>query len=75
MDVLRGMHLSQYIQRFEDEDVSGELLCDIQEDILEDDLGVKQKFHRLKLMKLINGHYSAEKILKGDKAYVEMYRS
>lgn len=69
------MGLTQYTQQFEDEDISGELLCDIREDILEECLGVKQKFHRLKLMKLIDGHYSAEKILKGDKAYVEMYRS
>lgn len=75
LDVLNGMSLSQYAQRFEDEEITGELLCDFHEDILEEDLGVKQKIHRMKLMKLIGGHYSAEKILNGDKSYVEMYRS
>lgn len=64
------MNLSQYREIFEMESITGEVLaeCD-DEDILEYELGVKTKLHRIRLMKLIAGCYPVAEILRGKDIY------
>ena len=49
------------------ESITGEVLaeCD-EEDILEYELGVKTKLHRIKFMKLIAGCYPVASIMRGE---------
>ena len=63
LQLLDNMRLSAYKSTFERENISGDLLLSFDDGILERELGVKSKIHRLKFMKLITGQYSAEKFL------------
>lgn len=74
-DLLRVMNLSQYSETFQEEQVSGELLLDLTEDVLENDLSISSKLHRMRIMKLIKGIHSAESYLKGEGPYVQMTKS
>ena len=57
--------LSQYRDIFTRETMTGDILLECNEDILKDELGIESKLHRIKLMKLINGHHSAQSYLQG----------
>ena len=63
LKLLDNMNLSAYKYTFEKENISGDLLLGFDDGILERELGVKSRIHRLKFMKLIQGQYSAEKFL------------
>ena len=52
------------------ERVNGEILIECDEHVLEADLQVMSKLHRVRLWKIINGKHSAESILKGEDPYV-----
>lgn len=64
------MHLKQYQEIFQEEQLDGEILVECDESVLEQDLGIKNKLHRSKILKLISGKYSAIKILEGGDPYV-----
>ena len=64
------MQLPQYKTKFADESISGAILSDIDEGILQEELGITSRLHRMRLMKLVNGDHSAERILKGENPYV-----
>lgn len=57
--------LSQYRDIFTRETMTGDILLECNEDILKHELGIESKLHRIKLMKLINGHHSAQSYLQG----------
>jgi hypothetical protein len=61
--VLRSMDLSQYISRFREEQVTGSVLLQCNEAILERELGVESQLHRTRLLAVIGGHQSARDIL------------
>lgn len=63
------MNLSQYSEVLRNEQVSGELLLDLNDDILEQELMVSSKLHRMRIVKLVNGEHSAESYLKGEGPY------
>ena len=46
-------NLSQYKKKFEDEMIDGSLFVELDEGILEHDLGVKSKLHRIRIMRLV----------------------
>ena len=48
--------MSSYKDAFKKECISGSLLIELDEDVLENELGVKRRLDRIKLMKLIEGH-------------------
>ena len=61
--LLGAMQLPQYKEAFQREQIDGEVLIELDEQILESDLQISSKIHRIRLMKLISGNYSAEDIL------------
>ena len=69
LELLDIMNLSQYKTKFADEMISGEILVELDDKDLENDLGVRSKIHRVRLMKIINGHHSARNILDGENPY------
>ena len=61
--LLDAMNLSQYKKGFLQEQVSGEILLECDEDILEKELHVSSRIHRIRLMKIINGKTLTQDIL------------
>ena len=74
-DLLIVMKLQQYLPRFQEEEISGDLLLELNEEILQKELGVENQIHRMRIMKLINGDYSAEGYLNGEGPYVQMTKN
>jgi len=64
------MDLTQYKEKFTREHITGEILTELDEDILLHELGVSSKIHRIRLMKVINGQHSVQHILSGADPYV-----
>jgi len=62
------MDLTQYKENFSK--VTGDILAELDEDILLHDLGVSSKIHQIRLMKIINGQHSVQHILSGTDPYV-----
>ena len=60
--LLEILDLTQYKDVFKKERISGSLLQDIDEEILEEELGITSKLHRLKLMRVIDGRESLDKL-------------
>lgn len=69
-NLLDAMHLAQYKDVFASEQITGEVLAELDEEILQNELGVSVKIHRIRLMKVINGKYSVQQILSGNDPYV-----
>ena len=57
------MDLGQYKEKFAKEQMSGEILIECDESVLQAELGITSKIHRIRLMKLLTGQHSAESIL------------
>ena len=55
LDLLKKMGLEQYQETFRSEMVTGEVLAECDEDVLQHELGISTKIHRTKLMKMIRG--------------------
>ena len=72
-NLLDIMQLPQYKERFADESISGAILSDIDEEILQEELGVTSRLHRMRLMKVVNGDHSVERILKRENPYVLLH--
>ena len=64
LDLLDKLKLSQYKQVFLEEEITGSLLKEIDDEILEHDLKMVSKLHRLKLLRVIQGKEPLESILK-----------
>ena len=67
--LLSAMNMGQYADAFKKEQISGEILCELNDQILRDELGVASQIHRIKLMKVIGGRHSAMSIMNGDDPY------
>ena len=52
MGLLEAKGLQQYREVFEREHIDGEILQELDDEILEKDLGVTSKLHRIRIMKL-----------------------
>ncbi len=61
--MLQRAGLGLYADMVEAENVSGDILAECNEEVLEKDMGVKSRLHRLKLLRIIEG-----------KAGLELYR-
>ena len=64
------MHLKAYQDIFRVEQIDGAILRECDDGVLEQELNIKNKLHRNKILKLIKGRYSAAKILDGGDPYV-----
>jgi hypothetical protein len=71
-ELLDAMELGQYKEAFVRECVSGEILLECDNSILESDLGVASRLHRLRLMKVIDGIHSAASLIEGADPYVTL---
>ena len=56
--MLDKLYLSKYKETFEEEQITGSLLLEIDDEILKEDLGVHRKLDRLKIMRVIQGRTS-----------------
>lgn len=63
VELLKEMDLSCYVDTFTKERISGDVLLELEETDLQQELGVKSKVHRIRLMKIINGDHNAADFL------------
>lgn len=62
LSVLDKIKLSQYKENFEREGINGCLFLDLDEDILENELDVKSKIHRIRILRLVTGKQSVNEL-------------
>ena len=55
IQLLQQLGLEQYEPSFLREGITGELLLECDEDLLQNELEVKSKLHRLRLLRIIKG--------------------
>lgn len=58
--MLHALKISRYAEEFTKEDISGWVLVNCTEDLLEKELNVTSALHRMKLMQVIRGKTSAK---------------
>ena len=63
------MNIPQYVEKFAQEVVDGELLLELTDDILATELNVSSPLHRKRILKLITGDHSAEGYFMGEGPY------
>ena len=63
--LLDAMGLMQYKEIFHREHITGKLLLQCSEEMLEKELGMEKKLHRMRLMEVISGQQSAKDLLTG----------
>ena len=56
--MFEGLHLKQYSEVVLVEGVDGQILMELDEETLQAELGMSNKIHRLKALKLICGEYN-----------------
>ena len=54
------MGLSKYKEQFIKERITGSLLSELDEEILETELNIKSRIHRIRLMKIMEGRQSID---------------
>ena len=59
------MGLAQYSDSFRLEQINGELLMECDEALLERELGIKSRLHRVRLLRFISGQSSTQTLLEG----------
>lgn len=75
LKLLECMSLSQYQEAFLKEQINGEILSECDETMLQNDLGVVSKLHRMRLIKVISGRHSAKSLLDGGDPYAGRFVS
>ena len=63
LELLEGMQLEEYRESFKKEKIDGEVLSSLTEEDLLQELNIQKRLHRVRLMKVIEGVYSARDIL------------
>ena len=64
IDLLEILGLTKYKNVFIDEEISGALLQELDEEILEMELGITSKLHRQKLLRVIDGRQPLDELFK-----------
>ena len=59
LDVLEAMHLGQYKVVFSEKQIDGMVFAELNEALMEHELGVKSKLHRLRLLMVAKGKKKA----------------
>ena len=55
--LLKSVGLEAYVEVFKAECISGDILQEIDESVLNKELGVGSKLHRIRMMRLIGGRF------------------
>ena len=63
LELLEAMQLEEYKESFKSERIDGEMLSSLTEADLMHELNIQKRLHRVRLMKVIEGVYSASDIL------------
>lgn len=63
MEMLKDMGMTAYMETFYREGVNGELLLELNDTILERELGIVSQYHRIKLIQVISGMQSVKKYM------------
>lgn len=64
--ILEHMGLNQYSSMFSSEQISGDILSECTEQMLQEELKITSKLHRMRLMKVISGSQSIRSLLVGN---------
>ena len=64
IDLLEILGLTKYKNIFIHEEISGALMLELDEEILEVELGITSKLHRLKLLRVIDGRQPLDELFK-----------
>lgn len=71
LKLLDAIGMKQYAEVFQREKINGEVLVDMDDEMMMGDLGIASKLHRMRLMKVIKGeHLAVKQTLKGEDPYV-----
>ncbi|CAI8004156.1 hypothetical protein GBAR_LOCUS3844 [Geodia barretti] len=73
LKMLATMGLGQYQEVFGSQQINGDLLLECDDKMLQNDLQVSSKLHRIRLLRIISGNYSVLDILSGRDGYVTMH--
>ncbi|XP_019855669.1 PREDICTED: uncharacterized protein LOC109584380 isoform X2 [Amphimedon queenslandica] len=57
-DLLVAMGLSEYVSKFKEEMIDGQMLLELDDELLKEELGMNKKLHRLRLTMVIKGTQS-----------------
>lgn len=57
------MGLGKYGERFKEEGIDGDIFFQLDDSVLENDLGISTKLHRIRLMSIIDGRHSIKKLI------------
>ena len=55
--LLKSIGLDVYVEVFKAECISGEILQEIDDNVLDKELGIKSTLHRIRMRNLVNGKY------------------
>ena len=64
------MGLNQYVESFIKERIDGMLFLELDDSMLQKDLNIDVKLHRIRLLKVISGKHSARNILQREDPYL-----
>ena len=56
LQLLECVGMKQYMSRFQEEAINGEVLAELDEEMLQSDLGISSKLHQMRLMKVYRHH-------------------
>ena len=74
LNLLDAMGMKQYTEAFKNEDINGKVLLECDDSVLANDLRVSSKLHRIRLLKVVSGEFSAKEIIQKSKdLYVSMF--
>ena len=62
--LLDSMELGGYKEAFRREKITGDLMLELNDDILKNELGVRLQIHRIRIMKVIKGEHSLADLIK-----------
>ena len=64
------MGLKRYIPTFSQEQINGDILSTCDDALLNEDLKITSRLHRMRLLRVIEGAYSVHDIMTGKDGYV-----
>ena len=67
------MGLEQYTPTFKQEQINGDILSTCDDALLQDELKVTSRLHRMRLLRVIEGTYSVLDIMSGKDGYIMMH--
>ena len=66
------MGLEQYTPTFKQEQINGDILSTLDDEILRNELKISSRLHRIRLLRVIDGSYSVHEIMSGKDGYIFM---